>query len=133
MLPPTAGKVTIKGECVNCNGPSTTTHKPSTPARGHGGKTTAKPRKATPARGGSDSDSDEDDDSGWSLHQSADGGQHINRRHKRQWGGTQVINLGEGGGGGGGWSGGRVTTIDSRGYPGTVVRNADCVSCNIRG
>lgn len=73
----------------------------------------------------------------WTLHQDAKGGQHIaaNKRHKRQYGGRQVILTDDGfGGGSGGYSnGGRITTIDSRGYPGTVVRNDDCVGCNIRG
>ncbi|KAH8290436.1 hypothetical protein KR054_002993 [Drosophila jambulina] len=124
-----AGKVSIKGECINCNEhPTTTTRKPSSPARGHGGKTTAKPR--TPARKNSDSDEDDDDLSGWSLHQTAGGAQHIARRHKRQWGrgwsgSDQYI---------GGWTGnGPITTIDSRGTPDTFVRNSDCVGCNIRG
>ncbi|KAH8309500.1 uncharacterized protein BomBc2 [Drosophila kikkawai] len=127
-----AGKVSIKGECVHCNEhPTTTTRKPS-PARGNGGKTTAKPRSKTPpARKDSDSDEDDDDLSGWSLHQTSGGAQHIaNRRHKRQWGrgwggSEQYI---------GGWTGnGPVTTIDSRGTPDTIVRNSDCVGCNIRG
>ncbi|XP_020818091.1 uncharacterized protein LOC110191557 [Drosophila serrata] len=126
-----AGKVSIKGECINCNEhPTTTTTRKPTPARGHGGKTTPKPRsKASPARKDSDSDEDDDDLSGWSLHQSAGGAQYIGR-HKRQWGGgrggsEQYI---------GGWTGnGPITTIDSRGTPDTFVRNSDCVGCNIRG
>ncbi|KAH8253079.1 hypothetical protein KR032_003534 [Drosophila birchii] len=127
-----AGKVNIKGKCIDCNeNPTTTTTRKPSPARGHGGKATPKPRsKSPPSR--QDSDSDEDDDlSSWSLHQSADGAQHISsRRHKRQWiggrgGSEQYI---------GGWTGnGPITTIDSRGTPDTFVRNSDCVGCNIRG
>ncbi|KAH8401568.1 hypothetical protein KR009_006519 [Drosophila setifemur] len=137
-----AGKVSIKGECVNCSHDhpvTTTTHKP-TPTRGRAVTTTPK-SKAKPKGGGSPArrrpSSDEDDDlDGWSLHQSGGGTQHISRRYRRQWGGGQYIDLGGSGGGGGGrgWTGnGPVTTIDSRGYPGTLVRNSDCVGCNIRG
>ncbi|XP_017044710.1 bomanin Bicipital 1 [Drosophila ficusphila] len=132
-----AGKVMINGKCVNCStdktttSTATTTHKPST-GKGGGGRTTAKPKsKSTPARRQSSSEEDDDDDLGgsWSLHQSG-GSQYIGRRSKRQ--GGQYIDLGRGGGGG--WSGGGVTTIDSRPYPGgTLVRNSDCVGCNIRG
>ncbi|XP_022232392.1 uncharacterized protein LOC111080856 [Drosophila obscura] len=130
-----AGKVTIKGECKDCNHDrtTTTTRKPASPTRGHGRQTTAKP-KPKAASGGRQPVSDEDDSAGdWSLHQTAGGSQHIGRRHRRQWEPRgQYINLG--GASGGGWTGdGRVTTIDSRGYPGTLVRNNDCVGCNIRG
>lgn len=61
-----------------------------------------------------------------------DGVQQIHAgRFVRQLGGRQVIYTNDGNGGGG-WSG-RVTTIDGNRYPGTVVRNDDCVGCNIRG
>ncbi|KAH8272922.1 hypothetical protein KR018_009911 [Drosophila ironensis] len=135
-----AGKVNINGKCIDCTHDrttTTTTRKPASSGRG-GGKATPKPRAQSPPSRGRPSSSDEDDDlsGNWDLHQSADGRvQHIARRHKRQWGGggTQYINLGSGGRGGG-WPGdGPVTTIDSRGYPGTLVRNSDCVGCNIRG
>ncbi|XP_034652684.1 uncharacterized protein LOC117891358 [Drosophila subobscura] len=131
-----AGKVTIKGECKDCNHDrTTTTTRRPVPTRGHGRPTTSKPKpRPAPGRGKPVSDEDDDDSAGqWSLHQSAGGSQHIGRRHRRQWEPRgQYINLG--GAGGGGWSGdGRVTTIDSRGYPGTLVRNNDCVGCNIRG
>jgi len=136
LYPFTAGKVTIKGECVDCSHghtTTTTTHKPST-GKGNGGRTTAKPKpKSSPPRRPTSSEEDDDDlAGGWSLHQSAGGSQYIGRRSKRQ---GQYIDLGGSGGrgGGGGWSGG-VTTYDSRGYPGgTLVRNSDCVGCNIRG
>ncbi|XP_017117018.1 bomanin Bicipital 1 [Drosophila elegans] len=135
-----AGKVMINGKCVNCSHDhtttTTTTHKP---ARGRA--TTAKPKpKSSPTHRRPSSDEDDNDlDGGFSLHQSG-GSQYIGRRSKRQWGG-QYIDLGGSGGrggggsgGGGGWSGGGVTTIDSRPYPGgTLVRNSDCVGCNIRG
>ncbi|XP_016975101.1 bomanin Bicipital 1-like [Drosophila rhopaloa] len=138
-----AGKVTINGKCVDCSNDhttTTTTHKPLR-GRGNGGKTTARPRpKSTPTHRRPSSDEDDNELDGWSLHQSAGGSQHIARRSKRQWGGGQYIDLGGSGGrggggsGGGGWSGGGVTTIDSRPYPGgTLVRNSDCVGCNIRG
>ncbi|XP_016957949.1 bomanin Bicipital 1 [Drosophila biarmipes] len=137
-----AGKVTIKGECVNCSHgqtTTTTTHKPSSKGIANGGRATAKPKSKSPSprRPTSSEEGDDDLAGGWSLHQTAGGSQYIGRRSKRQWGG-QYIDLGgsggRGAGGGGGWSGGGVTTIDSRGYPGgTLVRNSDCVGCNIRG
>ncbi|XP_064543449.1 uncharacterized protein LOC135431952 isoform X1 [Drosophila montana] len=127
-----AGKVTIKGECVDCNRPdaaTTTTRRPSTAHGGHGRATTPKPK---PKSHKASDDSDEDLSMGdWNLSQGAHGAQHISSgsRHKRQ---RQVI-ITDSGFGGGGWSGGRVTTLDSRGRPGTVVRNDDCVGCNING
>ncbi|XP_001361303.1 uncharacterized protein BomBc2 [Drosophila pseudoobscura] len=126
-----AGKVTINGECKDCNDGRTTSTTHKTPPRGQGRQTTAKPKpKTAPGRRHQASDEDDDDSAGdWTLHQSAGGSQHIGRRHRRQWEPRgQYINLGGAGGGSG-----RVTTIDSRGYPGTVVRNDDCVGCNIRG
>ncbi|EDV55063.1 immune-induced peptide 23 [Drosophila erecta] len=138
-----AGKVSINGKCVNCSHDqttTTTTRKPST-GKGGRGRTTAKPSsRSPPARGRSSWEEDDDDDlaGGWSLHQSAGGTQYIGRRSKRQLRGGQYIDLGgsggRGGGGGGGWAGSGITTIDSSGYPGgTLVRNSDCVGCNIRG
>lgn len=132
------GKVTINGKCVNCSHDqtTTTTHKP-TSGKGSGGRTTARPSsRSSPSRGRPSWDDDDDDDDltgGWSLHQSAGGTQYIGRRSKRQSRGGQYIDLG-GRGGGGGWAGSGITTIDSSGYPGgTLVRNSDCVGCNIRG
>ncbi|KAM8712812.1 hypothetical protein ACLKA7_013184 [Drosophila subpalustris] len=104
-----AGKVVINGACVDCN-----TQKP------HEESTTAKPSSshAEHSKGHQHTDKDEDDST--------------QERHKRQWGNRQVI-ITDDGPGGGGWSGGRVTTIDGNRYPGSVVRNDDCVGCNIRG
>ncbi|KAH8321011.1 hypothetical protein KR067_013210 [Drosophila pandora] len=129
-----AGKVNINGKCIDCTHDrpaATTTRKTPTTSRGHSTPTTKKPKaKGAPARKPASS-SEEDGD--WDLHQTAGGAQSIARRHRRQ--GGQYIDLGGSSGrGGGGWSGnGQVTTYDSRGYPGTLVRNSDCVGCNIRG
>ncbi|EDW85751.1 uncharacterized protein Dwil_GK23236 [Drosophila willistoni] len=145
-----AGKVTIKGTCVDCNQPETTTPRAPQPSRGSSGghgrhQTTIKPKPLPARRVVSHADNDDDDWSlgggnSWGLHQSIGGGrdggvsQHITggHRYKRQWGGRQIIRTG-GGDGDGGWGGGPITTIDSRGQPGTFVRNNDCVGCNIRG
>ena len=135
------GKVTINGKCVNCSHDqtTTTTHKP-TSGKGSGGRTTARPSsRSSPSRGRPSWDDDDDDDDltgDWALHQSAGGTQYIGRRSKRQSRGGQYIDLGGSGGRGGGgeWAGSGITTIDSSGYPGgTLVRNSDCVGCNIRG
>ncbi|XP_039480795.2 uncharacterized protein LOC120444879, partial [Drosophila santomea] len=108
---------------------------PPTTGKGSRGRTTAKSSsKAPPSHSRPSWDHDDDDDlaGGWSLHQSSGGSQYIGRRSKRQSRGGQYIDLGGSGLGGGGGSG--ITTIDARGYPGgTLVRNSDCVGCNIRG
>ncbi|KAH8331519.1 hypothetical protein KR074_005000 [Drosophila pseudoananassae] len=128
-----AGKVNINGKCIDCthDRPTTTTHKTPTSSRGRSPQTTKKPKaKGAPARRPASS-SEEDGD--WDLTQTSGGAQTIARRHRRQ--GGQYIDLGGSSGrGGGGLTGnGPVTTYDSRGYPGTLVRNSDCVGCNIRG
>lgn len=123
IVPP-AGKVSIKGECVDCHRDGTTTRRPS---RTRGRQTTPKPKPKSTQH------SDEDDDAGWMLSQGGYGAQSISRggRYKRQ--GYQQIITSDPGLGGGGWSGGRVTTINTRGRPGTYVHNDDCVGCNING
>lgn len=116
-----AGKVIIGGSCVDCNTQKpdvdSTTVKPLS-GHNHGGHShTDKSHKKT---------KQDDDSSGDSSEEEG--------RFKRQWGGgRQIIRLDDGPQGGS-WSGGggRVTTIDGR-SPGTVVRNDDCVGCNIRG
>lgn len=113
---------------MDCNKPGETGTRKSTSS---GRATTAKPK----AKGRTATSSAEDDDlsmGDWTLSQDAKGGQHIaaNKRHKRQYGGRQVIFTDDTSGFS---NGGRVTTLDSRGYPGTLVRNNDCVGCNIRG
>ncbi|XP_060657968.1 bomanin Bicipital 1-like [Drosophila nasuta] len=111
-----AGKVTIRGQCVDCNRPEeeSTTHK-SSGSQDHAAHSPGQSKTSAAPAQASNSD--------WS--------QQLSNRFKRQWGGQQVIRFD---GDDGGFSGGRsVTTIDGRGYPGTVVRNNDCVGCNIRG
>ncbi|KAH8392713.1 hypothetical protein KR215_002737, partial [Drosophila sulfurigaster] len=114
------GKVTIRGQCVDCNRPEeeSTTRKSSGT---HDQAAHSAGQSKTAAASGQASNAD------WS--------QQLSNRFKRQWGGQQVIIFDDfGGGSSGGFSGGgSVTTIDGRGYPGTVVRNSDCVGCNIRG
>ncbi|XP_017087014.2 uncharacterized protein BomBc2 [Drosophila bipectinata] len=121
-----AGKVNINGKCIDCthDRPTTTTRKTPTASRGRSPQTTKKPKAS-----GRKAPSSSEEDGVWDLAQTSGGAQTIARRHRRQ--GGQYIDLGRGGGG---WSGnGQVTTYDSRGYPGTLVRNSDCVVCNIRG
>ncbi|KAH8296934.1 hypothetical protein KR044_001154, partial [Drosophila immigrans] len=110
------GKVTIRGQCVDCNRPEeeSTTRKSSS-SHDHGGQS----KTASSAN-----------------HPSSEPGSQVissGNRFKRQWGQgvRQVINLD--GSGESFYRAGGVTTIDGRGYPGTVVRNSDCVGCNIRG
>ncbi|XP_017868845.1 PREDICTED: uncharacterized protein LOC108617539 [Drosophila arizonae] len=124
-----AGKVTINGACVDCHRDGATTHRPSS---SRGPPTTPKSK----SRPKSNKNSDEDDFDGWMLSQGQGGygAQSIWRggRHRRQIYRQQII-TDPGLGSGGGWSGGRVTTINTRGRPGTYVHNDDCVGCNING
>ncbi|XP_034478656.1 bomanin-23-like [Drosophila innubila] len=111
-----AGKVVINGACVDCN-----TRKPVEDS------TTLKP-SSSHSHDHPYSNKDKDDSSKDSEQQID---AHVGR-YRRQLGNRQVIYTNDGSGNGG-WSGGRVTTIDGNRYPGTVVRNDDCVGCNIRG
>lgn len=126
-----AGKVTINGACVDCHRDGATTHRPSS---SRAPPTTPKSK----SRPKSNKNSDEDDLDGWMLSQGQGqggyGAQSIWRggRHRRQIYRQQII-TDPGLGSGGGWSGGRVTTINTRGRPGTYVHNDDCVGCNING
>ncbi|EDW01848.1 bomanin Bicipital 1 [Drosophila grimshawi] len=132
-----AGKVTINGACIDCNRPDAPTTTTRRPTSANSGRRRGRPTTPKPKNTKTKDDSDEDDWGNFNLFQDERGGQHITaaRRHKRQWGHRQVIITDPGtgiGGGGGGWSG-HVTTIDSRGRPGTVLHNDDCVGCNING
>ncbi|XP_017836321.2 uncharacterized protein LOC108595572 [Drosophila busckii] len=121
-----AGSVTIKGQCVDCNKPETT----STTRKPKGGRTTTtvKPKHRSAAK--SSDESDEDTSLGdISLDMDSHGHQHIGHRHKRQWG-RQIIRTDNNFGNSG--YPGYVTTIDGRGQYEPVVRNNDCVGCNIR-
>ncbi|KAH8372125.1 hypothetical protein KR093_010116, partial [Drosophila rubida] len=114
------GKVTIRGQCVDCNRPEeeSTTPKSSSSSHDH----------AAHSHGQGKAAADDDD-----LQQISHVAHSSSPRYrlKRQWGGRQVITLD--GPDADIYRGGPVTTLDSRGYPGTLVRNSDCVGCNIRG
>lgn len=85
-----AGGVTIKGACVNCNRPDQyrTTARVPTTRRGYGGRsyshgsqTTARPRQSyrQPAR------ADDWSMDGWNFHQTADGTQQISGGRGYRW------------------------------------------------